>query len=135
LNLDICPVGDDATTTVTTMLSHGPEPRADLVVAGPGVASEARIPVPITEIGAITARSPLAEGRRILRLEIQVPNPLIADGIVLVDTPAWAGMEVHMRQACSAWCPPPIEATANRRSCALSSPSDSACSESGWPSR
>jgi hypothetical protein len=91
LNLDICPVGDDATTTVTTMLSHGPEPRADLVVAGPGVASEARIPVPITEIGAITARSPLAEGRRILRLEIQVPNPLLADGIVLVDTPGVGG--------------------------------------------
>ncbi|MFD0365454.1 dynamin family protein [Nocardia sp. GCM10030253] len=91
LNLDICPVGDDATTTVTTVLSHGAEPRAELVVTGPGGGQEARIPVPINEIGAITARSPLAEGRRILRLEIQVPNPLLADGIVLVDTPGVGG--------------------------------------------
>ncbi|WP_406234352.1 dynamin family protein [Nocardia sp. NBC_01009] len=91
LNLDICPVGDDATTAVTTVLSHGPEPRAELVVTGHSGGQEARIPVPVDEIGTITARSPLAEGRRILRLEIQVPNPLLADGIVLVDTPGVGG--------------------------------------------
>ncbi|MFE7796808.1 dynamin family protein [Nocardia sp. NPDC057440] len=91
LNLDICPVGDDATTAVTTVLSHGPEPRAELVVTGHGGGQETRIPVPVDEIGTITARAPLAEGRRILRLEIQVPNPLLADGIVLVDTPGVGG--------------------------------------------
>ncbi|MEV6429028.1 dynamin family protein [Nocardia sp. NPDC051463] len=91
LNLDICPVGDDATTTVTTVLSHGPEPRAELVVTGHGGGQEARIPVSVDDISTITARSPLAEGRRILRLEIQVPNPLLADGIVLVDTPGVGG--------------------------------------------
>ncbi|MFQ6393482.1 dynamin family protein [Nocardia sp. KC 131] len=91
LNLDICPVGDDATTTVTTVLSHGPLALAELVVTGPGGAAETRIPVPISEIGSITARSAYAEGRRVLRLEIQVPNQLLADGVVLVDTPGVGG--------------------------------------------
>lgn len=94
LNLEICPVGDDVTTTITTLLAHGPEPRAELVLTGPGGDSggpETRVPVPINEIGTITARSPLAQGRRVLRLEIQVPNPLLADGIVLIDTPGVGG--------------------------------------------
>jgi hypothetical protein len=91
LNLDICPVGDDATTTVTTVLSHGPRALAELVVTGPGGDSETRIPVPISEIGSITARSSYAEGRRVLRLEIQAPNRLLADGVVLVDTPGVGG--------------------------------------------
>ncbi len=94
LNLEICPVGDDVTTTVTTLLAHGPEPKAELVLTGPGGDSggpETRVLVPFTEIGTISARSPLAQGRRILRLEIQVPNALLADGIVLVDTPGVGG--------------------------------------------
>ncbi|MFG1790340.1 dynamin family protein [Nocardia sp. NPDC049149] len=93
LNLDICPVGDDVTTTITTLLAYGEEPKAELVLAGPGdaVGEGTRVPVPINEIGTITARSPLAQGRRIVRLEIEVPNPLLADGIVLVDTPGVGG--------------------------------------------
>lgn len=91
LNLEICPVGDDATTDVPTLLAHGPEPRAELVLAGPSGAEEARVPLPMNEIGSVHARAPQAHGRRVLRLEIQLPNPLLADGIVLVDTPGVGG--------------------------------------------
>ena len=91
LNLEVCPVGDDATTAVPTLLAHGPEPRAELVLAGPSGSEEARVPLPVNEIGTITARTPQAHGRRVLRLEIQLPNPLLADGIVLVDTPGVGG--------------------------------------------
>ncbi|WP_330233512.1 dynamin family protein [Nocardia sp. NBC_00508] len=93
LNLDICPVGDDATTTVPMLLSHGPEPRAELVLAAHGDSSgaETRVAVPIADIGAIDPRSPLAQGRRIVRLEVQIPNTLLADGIVLIDTPGVGG--------------------------------------------
>ncbi|WP_327110723.1 dynamin family protein [Nocardia sp. NBC_01730] len=89
LNLDICPVGDDATTTVPMSLSHGSEPMAALVLAAHGDSSgaETRVAVPIEEIGRIDARSPHAQGRRIVRMEVQVPNALLADGIVLIDTP------------------------------------------------
>ncbi|MEW1735218.1 dynamin family protein [Nocardia beijingensis] len=93
LNLDICPVGDDATTAVPMLLAHGPEPRAELVLAAHGDSSgaETRVAVPIAELGAIDQRAPIAQGRRIVRLEVQIPNALLADGIVLVDTPGVGG--------------------------------------------
>ncbi|MEU7630320.1 dynamin family protein [Nocardia sp. NPDC049220] len=93
LNLDICPVGDDATTTIPTLLSHGPEPRAELVLTGHGDSSggQTRVSVPIGELATIDARSPLARGLRVVRLEVQVPNALLADGIVLIDTPGVGG--------------------------------------------
>ncbi|WP_225726021.1 MULTISPECIES: dynamin family protein [unclassified Nocardia] len=92
LNIAICPVGDDVTTTVTALLVHGQEPRADLVLAADtATKGEIRVAVPIDEIASISPRSPLAQGRRILRLEIQLPNALLADGIVLIDTPGVGG--------------------------------------------
>ncbi|MBF6062754.1 dynamin family protein [Nocardia terpenica] len=86
LNLEVCPVGDDATTTVPTLLAHGPQPVAELVLAGPGGAAEGRrITVPLADIHGSIHRE------RASRLEIRVPNPLLADGIVLIDTPAVGG--------------------------------------------
>lgn len=94
LDLEICPVGDGVTTTITTVFAHGPAPKAELVLAAPGGdggGPQTRVAVPIADIGGLTARSPLAQGRRILRVELEVPNPLLADGIVLVDTPGVGG--------------------------------------------
>ncbi|MFF0488877.1 dynamin family protein [Nocardia sp. NPDC003482] len=90
LNLDVCPVGDDATTTVPVLLAHGPEPAAELVLAGPtgNETDGRRVPIPVDEIGSVTTHSPHGH---VLRLDIQAPNPLLADGIVLVDTPALGG--------------------------------------------
>nr|WP_239003658.1 dynamin family protein [Nocardia panacis] len=92
LNVDICPVGDDATTTVTTLLSHGVRPAAELVLAAAdATGGQIRVAVPIEEIGSVSARSPHARGRHIVRLEVRLPNPLLADGIVLIDTPGVGG--------------------------------------------
>ncbi|AHH22038.1 putative isoniazid inducible protein IniA [Nocardia nova SH22a] len=87
LNLDISPVGDDATTTLPIVLSHGAQPRADLVTAAPD-GDTRRIPVPLDRIHTAAAQS--AHGR-VLRVEIELPNPLLADGIVIVDTPPVGG--------------------------------------------
>lgn len=89
LDLDVCSVGDDETTAVPTVISHAPEPTAHLVVDGPS--ADNRIPIPIEAIGDITPDSPLAGGREVLRLEIGAPGPLLADGLVLVDTPGVGG--------------------------------------------
>ncbi|WP_405178647.1 dynamin family protein [Nocardia sp. NBC_01377] len=92
LDIDICPVGDDTTTTAPMLLAPGPKARAVLVLAGPQQgAQETRVEVPIEELGSVTARSPITQGRRILRWEVELPNPLLADGIVLVDTPGVGG--------------------------------------------
>ncbi|MFC9979025.1 dynamin family protein [Gordonia sp. NPDC127522] len=89
LNLDVCSVGDDETTAVPTVISHAEQPSAHLVVDGP--AADNRIPVPMDAIAGITPDSPLAGGREVLRLEIEAPGPLLADGLVLVDTPGVGG--------------------------------------------
>ncbi|WP_067845590.1 dynamin family protein [Nocardia lijiangensis] len=91
LNVDICPVGDDATTAVPATLANGEQAHAELLLTDPYGGGETRIPVPIEQLPAIDARTPLAEGRRVLRVEIQLPNPLLADGIVLIDTPGVGG--------------------------------------------
>ncbi|MEE3849966.1 dynamin family protein [Gordonia sp. LSe1-13] len=88
LNLDVCSVGDDDATAVPTVIGHAAQPTAHLVVGGP---AEDRIPVPIGEITAITPATPFAEGREVARLEIDAPGPLLADGLVVVDTPGVGG--------------------------------------------
>ncbi|MFE3617812.1 dynamin family protein, partial [Streptomyces anulatus] len=63
LGLDVCRVGDDATTMLPLQLSHGAQQRAYLVLAAPGT-DESRVEIPFDEIGDIDARSPLAQGRQ-----------------------------------------------------------------------
>ncbi|MEV6358859.1 dynamin family protein [Nocardia asteroides] len=86
LGLDVCPVGDDLTTVLPLQLSYGAQQRAYLVLAVPG-ADEARVEIPFDELGAIEPRSPLAQGRQIVRIEAELPNQLLADGVVLIDSP------------------------------------------------
>ncbi|WP_372440573.1 dynamin family protein [Nocardia acididurans] len=86
INQDVCAVGDDVTTTVTTVLAHAVEQRAALVVAG-GDGEISRVAVGFAEAGGVTGRAPEAQGRPVLRVEIEMPNRLLADGLVVVDTP------------------------------------------------
>jgi hypothetical protein len=88
LNLEVCTVGDDETTAVPTVISHAPAPTAHLVV---GAGDQDRIPVALSDITAITPTTPLAQGRDVARLEIAAPGPLLADGLVVVDTPGVGG--------------------------------------------
>ncbi len=76
------------TTAVPTVISHAPAPTAHLVV---GAGDQDRIPVALTDITAITPTTPLAQGRDVTRLEIAAPGPLLADGLVVVDTPGVGG--------------------------------------------
>ncbi|MBF6449991.1 MULTISPECIES: dynamin family protein [Nocardia] len=90
LNLDISPVGDDATTGVPIVLSHGPQARAETVVTTPSgdERDNRRIPLPLGDIHTVTPQSPHG---RVARVEIELPNPLLADGIVVIDTPPVGG--------------------------------------------
>lgn len=90
LNLNVCSVGDDETTAVPTVVQNAEEASAELVLAVPGAEPE-RVPIPLDELQSITPSTPRASGREVLRLEVNVPSPLLADGIVLVDTPGVGG--------------------------------------------
>lgn len=90
LNLNVCSVGDDETTAIPTLVQNSERSFAELVVADPGT-DAVRVDVPLDELQAITPSSPRAQGCEVLRLEVNVPSPLLADGLVLVDTPGVGG--------------------------------------------
>jgi hypothetical protein len=90
LNLEVCSVGDDETTAVPTVVQNAEESSAELVLAEPG-SDPVRVPVPLDQLTSTTPSSPLAQGRDVLRLEVHVPSPLLADGLVVVDTPGVGG--------------------------------------------
>ncbi|RRQ29077.1 Isoniazid-inducible protein iniA [Rhodococcus sp. Eu-32] len=90
LNLEVCSVGDDETTAIPTIVQNAEQPSAQLVLADPGN-DPIRVDLPLEELQTVTPASPRAEGREVLRLEVNVPSPLLADGLVLVDTPGVGG--------------------------------------------
>lgn len=90
LNLTVCSVGDDETTAIPTVVSNAESFSAQLVLADPG-SEPIRVDVPLEEVTAVTPASPRAQGREVLRLDIGVSSPLLADGLVLVDTPGVGG--------------------------------------------
>ncbi|BDE61021.1 dynamin family protein [Prescottella equi] len=90
LNLSVCSVGDDETTAVPTVVQHAEQASAELVLAEPGGETR-RVEVPLAELDSVTPSTPLAQGREVLRLEVGVPSPLLADGLVFVDTPGVGG--------------------------------------------
>ena len=88
LNATVCSVGDDETTAIPTVIAHSRQPRADLILCG---GNDHRIPVPIDQITTVTPDSELAQGREVVRMEIGADGPLLAEGLVLVDTPGVGG--------------------------------------------
>ena len=87
LNLGVCAVGDDESTAVPTLISHAEQPAAHLVVAG----TDQPIPIPFDEVTSVTPTSAHTQGREVMRLEITAPGPLLADGLVVIDTPGVGG--------------------------------------------
>ncbi|NMD59876.1 dynamin family protein [Rhodococcus globerulus] len=90
LGCDVCSVGDDETTAVATVVQYGETAGAELVLAEPG-SEPRRVPLPLDELLGITPATPRADGREVLRIDVSVPSPLLADGLVFIDTPGVGG--------------------------------------------
>lgn len=101
----VCPVGDDVTTVVPTVVAAGPEPRAFLVypspgdtgssaAGGPAGGAEAgeRVRVPLSSLAGRTATPD--DPQRPLRIEVALPRRLLDGGLELVDTPGLGGVGV-----------------------------------------
>lgn len=92
LNMPVARVGDDETTTLVTIVAHGQTPSARIVVApGPGENEPATIDVGIDDIRRDLRHPPQARGRRVLRVEVSAPSPLLQGGLAFVDTPGVGG--------------------------------------------
>src|SRR5215472_8417397 len=99
VNAPVCAVGDDLTTTAPTVVQHADAPAAALVTDSgtgnghPAIAGPAeRVAVPIDEVTrSVSRRAEPRVAGRVVRAEIGIPRKLLADGLVLIDTPAING--------------------------------------------
>ncbi len=101
---DVCPVDDDLATSAITLLRHGDELTVQVRRReGEQVVVEeidpASIPDWVTEAG-----NP-GNARCVERVDISLPSPLLADGLVLVDTPGMGGLGAGHAAATLAFLP------------------------------
>ncbi len=98
VNAPACPVGDDRTTVLPTVVRHAEAPSAALVQAPPeapgrpvGAAlplTAERTPVPLDQVAAgVTGGWERRSGGGPAYVEIGLPRALLGAGLVLVDTP------------------------------------------------
>ncbi len=87
----VCPVDDDIATARITLVRHGEQPRATVRLRVDGQAATRE--VPIAEVAEYIIETDEHDERRdIDRVEIEVPSGVLADGLVLVDTPGMGGL-------------------------------------------
>jgi len=91
LNMPVARVGDDECTVLPTVVGHAEQPTARLVVANPDGADPDPAAVDPAELQQDLRRHPAAGGRKVLRVEVGVPSPLLRNGLTFIDTPGVGG--------------------------------------------
>ncbi len=108
LNVDICPASDDVATVVPTMVRHGAEPSASLIVEEASDdsaeksldAAPARIrrePLDLSDIATMASERGDPEAQKGVRmLEVAIPRRILESGMAIIDTPGVGGLNsVH----------------------------------------
>jgi replication fork clamp-binding protein CrfC len=90
LNMPVARVGDDESTVLVTVVAHGAEPAARIVVAD-GHGGAQPVDIPVADLGKDLRRDPRAAGRPVLRVEVDAPSPLLTGGLTFIDTPGVGG--------------------------------------------
>lgn len=110
LNAPVCPVDDDIATSAPTAVRYGEAPAAAVLRKPPeaqGRRSEyehaderdeetpepSRQEIPIDQVAQyVTEQADESNEKRVLSVEVSLPRKLLADGIVIVDTPGVGGL-------------------------------------------
>lgn len=100
LDTSVCPVDDDIATSAPTAVSFASQPSARVIFRPSEDDPEAEPQsedVALDEVRRfVTEAADPADERRVQSVELGVPSPLLADGLVLVDTPGVGGLgSVH----------------------------------------
>lgn len=90
LNMPVARVGDDESTVAVTVVGHGESASARIVLDS-GDGAELSEPIPLGDLGTDLRRAQQAGGRALLRVEVDVPSPLLAGGLTFIDTPGVGG--------------------------------------------
>ena len=93
---DLCPVDDDLATSAITVVRHGDEATATVLLQPEeGVVDAPRrsVDVPVEQLRDwVSEIGNPANGKRVERVDVTVPSQLLATGLVLVDTPGMGGL-------------------------------------------
>lgn len=94
IDLPVCPVDDVVGTAVPTVVSYGQTAGATLVTEVDGVADLQSKAIATDQLRAhVTEAAASPDGVRPVRVDVTVPSPVLADGMVLVDTPGVGGTQ------------------------------------------
>ncbi|AXT86573.1 Isoniazid-inducible protein iniA [Aeromicrobium sp. A1-2] len=92
INASVCPVDDVVGTAVPTIVSYGATASATLFTEIDGIEGVQAKDIPVTRLKEhVTEAATEREGVRPVRVEVAVPSPALAGGLVLVDTPGVGG--------------------------------------------
>lgn len=95
----VCPVDDVVGTSVPTVVSFGDAAAATLVTEVDGVSEPQTKPIPVDALRShVTEAATLTDGVRPVRVDVELPSPALAKGMVLVDTPG-VGSTQHAHSA------------------------------------
>jgi hypothetical protein len=93
----VCPVDDDVATAVPTVVRHGEQPTAAVLLAGGGEDADSAVerrPVPLEELPKfVTEAGNPGNSRRLLGAEVTVPRAVLAGGLAVVDSPGVGGLD------------------------------------------
>jgi dynamin family protein len=100
LNAPVCPVDDDIATSVPTAVGYAEQPQAAVVFRPPDSEdpdADEREPVrqqiPVDQVAQyVTEATKPANDQRVASVEVSLPRKLLADGLVIVDTPGVGGL-------------------------------------------
>jgi hypothetical protein len=90
----VCPVDDGISTTVPTLVRHSPEPTARAIYPAADPDSDpVSEEIPFAELADYVSEAGNPANKRGIRMvEIGVPQPVLAGGLVVVDTPGVGGL-------------------------------------------
>ena len=101
---DVCPVDDDLATSAITLIHHGEDLRVTVRRREDGQTAVEEIdPAALTDW--VTEAGNPGNTKGVERVDIGVPSPLLADGLVLVDTPGMGGLGAGHAAATLAFLP------------------------------
>lgn len=91
LNMPVARVGDDESTVLVTLVGYDDQPSARIVVDPGGPDGEEVVEIPVEDLRTDLRNAPSVRGRRVVRIEVGAPSPLLKGGLVFIDTPGVGG--------------------------------------------
>jgi hypothetical protein len=104
LGQGVCPVDDDIATSANTFVRYAERPKVLVHRRVEGKAIVEEVP-PASLPDFVTEGGNPENARHVERVEIGLPNPLLADGLVLVDMPGVGGLGAGLAAATLAFLP------------------------------